>query len=125
LNDEFEENNRFLREIFNRKCELTDQLIDFYQQIEQGDKQIYEYRLDILKFDFEKDKNDLKNLFVNQHLKELDHEIDVLISLEHEDSFQQSIQFQLQNKCGNIGLKSDRYVYFKNLTLEISIVMMK
>ena len=110
MNDEFEENNRFLREIFNRKCELTDELIDFYQQIEQGDKQIYEYRLDILKFDFEKDKNDLKNLFVNQHLKELDHEIDVLISLEHEDSFQQSIQFQLQKKQIN-------EIFFRNLDI--------
>ena len=48
------------------------------------------------------------------------------LSEQHLSVLSKGLKFiPTQNKCGNIGLKSDRYVYFKKLTIEISIVMMK
>lgn len=96
--EQFQDDDRFLREIFRRQIQITDQLIDLHQQIELGDRHIYEYRLEILKFDFEKEKNDLEHLFIHQHFQEFQNQIDLLTSLDEEDYFQQLTHFQTESK---------------------------
>jgi hypothetical protein len=78
--------------------EIIDYLLYLYQQIQYGERQIYEYRLNILKYEFEKEREDLKHLFIDQELKELDNQINVLNAMEQDDTLQQFIQFQLQKR---------------------------
>jgi hypothetical protein len=92
------ENNKFLREIFIRSIEITDYLLYLYQQIENGEQYIYEYRLNILKYEFQQEREDLKYLFIDQELNELNNQINILNTMEQDDILQQSIQFKFQKR---------------------------
>ena len=90
LQNQFDENNQFIRSI-----EIIDHLLDLHQQIENNQQENYEYRLSLLKYEFGQERQSLNDLFVHQHFKELDHQIDVLNGLEYEDILQENIRFQL------------------------------
>ncbi len=93
-----DENNQFIREIFIGSFEITDYLLYLYQQIENGERQIYEYRLNFLKYEFEQEKEALKHLFIDQEFKELDNQINILNAIEEDDALQQFIQYKLQKR---------------------------
>lgn len=65
-----------------------------YKQIENGERQIYEYRLNILKYEFEKERESLKHLFVDQHFNEFNNQINILKLQEEEDSLKQFIRYR-------------------------------
>ncbi|CAF4744567.1 unnamed protein product [Rotaria socialis] len=94
LNNQFDENNKFLRETFLRSIEITDHLLYLYQQIENSDYYIYEYRLNILKYEFKQEQESLKHLFIDQHLNEFNNQIVILNIIEQEDVLKQFIEFQ-------------------------------
>ncbi|CAF2038044.1 unnamed protein product [Rotaria magnacalcarata] len=94
LNNQFDENNKFIQEIFLRSIEITDHLLYLYQQIENSDYYIYEYRLNILKYEFKQEQESLKHLFINQHLNEFNNQIVILNIIEQEDVLKQFIEFK-------------------------------
>ncbi|CAF3469871.1 unnamed protein product [Rotaria sp. Silwood1] len=98
LNNQFDENNKFIREIFIRSIEITDYLLYLYQQIENSERHIYEYRLNILKYEFEQERESLRHLFIDQHFYELDNQINILNVIEQEDTLKQYIQFKFEKQ---------------------------
>ncbi len=98
MNNQFDENNQFIRECFSRSFEIIDDLFVLFQQIENGEKHMYEYRLNLLKYEFEQEREALKHLFIDQEFKELDNQINVLNAMEQDDILQQSIQFKLNKR---------------------------
>ncbi|CAF2503337.1 unnamed protein product [Rotaria sp. Silwood2] len=98
LNNQFDENNKFIREVFLRSSEIIDHLLYLYKQIENSERQIYEDHLNILKYEFEQEQNSLKHLFIDQHFNELDNQINILNVIEQEDIIKQFIQFQFDKQ---------------------------
>jgi hypothetical protein len=93
-----DENDKFLREVFFRLIEITDNLEYLYKQIENGERYIYEYRLNIIKYEFEEERQALKHLFIDQELNELNNQINVLNAIEQDDILKQNIQFKLDKR---------------------------
>ncbi|CAF0889329.1 unnamed protein product, partial [Rotaria sordida] len=98
LNNQFDENNKFIREIFLSSIEITDHLLYLYTEIGNGERHIYEYRLNILKYEFEQERESLKHLFIDQHFYELDNQINILNVIEQEDALKQLIQFKFDKQ---------------------------
>ncbi|CAF1386987.1 unnamed protein product [Adineta steineri] len=98
LNNQFDENEKCIRESFSRSIEITDQLIYLYKQIENGERYIYEYRLNILKYEFEQEQQSLKHLFIDREINELNNQINILNAIEQDDALKQLIQFKLDKR---------------------------
>ena len=98
MNNQYDDNNKFHREIFLRSVEITDHLLYLYKQIENSQRYIYEYRLDILKYEFKQEQEALRHLFIDRELAELNNQINVLDAIEQDDALQQSIQFKLDKR---------------------------
>lgn len=74
--------------------EITDHLLYLYKQIEDGERHIYEYRVNILKVEFAQERESLKRLFIDQYFNEFDNQIHMLDVIEQEDALKQFIQFK-------------------------------
>jgi hypothetical protein len=94
LINQYDENEKFLREIFLRFNGITDHLLYLYQQTDNSQRYIYEYRLNILKYEFEQEREDLKHLFIDREFNELNNQINVLNAIEQDNALQQFIQFK-------------------------------
>ena len=92
------EDNQFNEKVFIRSVELIDELVELHQQMENNLRDNYQYRLNSLRYEFEEEKQSLKNLFIHSHFKDLDHQIDVLNGIEQEEILRQTIRFQLTHR---------------------------
>ncbi|UJR38414.1 hypothetical protein I4U23_031082 [Adineta vaga] len=98
INNQFDENNQFLREIFIRSIDTIDHLLYLYEQIEKNQRNLYEYRLDLLKYEFEQEQQSLNDLFLNKEIVELNNQINILNAIEQDDILKQNIQFKLDKQ---------------------------
>ncbi|CAF1509850.1 unnamed protein product [Adineta ricciae] len=98
INNQFDENNKFIRESSIRSTEIIDELLHLYEQIERSQRNLYEHRLDMIKHEFEQEQQILKHLFVDKELHELNSQINVLDAIEQDDTLQQHVQFKLDKQ---------------------------
>ncbi len=59
---------------------------------------MYEYRLDILKYEFEQERQALKHLFIDREFNELNNQINLFNAIEQDDALKQFIQFKLDEQ---------------------------
>lgn len=122
LNNQFDENNQFLREIFLRTTEITNSLLYLYKQIELNSHYEYEYRLNILKNEFQQERESLKNLFIDQEFVELDNQINLLNFIEHDDALKQLIRFKLDEQRLKEKFAKDMTTLNVNFTMQIKFL---
>jgi hypothetical protein len=88
----------FLHESLIRALDITDQLVYLYEQIENGERNIYAYRLEMMKSEFEQEQQALRDLFIKKEINELNNQINVLNAVEQDDTLRQFIQFKLDKR---------------------------
>ncbi|CAF1406322.1 unnamed protein product [Adineta ricciae] len=122
INNQFDENNKFIRESSIHSTEIIDQLLHLYEQIEQSQRNLYEHRLNMIKHEFEQEKQILKHHFVDKELHELNSQINVFDAIEQDDILQQHVQFKLDKQQLQEQFIKDLTILYTNFHTQIFVL---